>query len=193
MLVLKPKLKKREKKPSTHATSRNTTRNFTLPRLTSLSSTAILTKDLAFTACMGDQDDRKSDDYEMDMEMNPSDFLEMSAVVSEEDTHALPQPLPQHDTGVFQHRNEQHEVYVCSLCNKAFSSKGHLSLHARIHVGAGDVIGEKVITDDHTSYKRPYQCDLCNKSYSTAKHRWGHVSTTHRYESCFKIMRYKRV
>ena len=55
-----------------------------------------------------------------------------------------------------------------------------MSLHARIHVGAGDVIGEKVLTDDHTSYKRPYQCDLCHKSYSTAKHRWGHVSTTHR-------------
>lgn len=119
------------------------------------------------------------DEYEMDMETNPSDFLEMSAMVPEEEQQQLQQ---QQASGgpVFQHRNEQHEVYVCSLCNKAFSSKGHLSLHARIHVGAGDVIGEKVITDDHTSYKRPYQCDLCNKSYSTAKHRWGHVSTTHR-------------
>ncbi|XP_014210871.1 zinc finger protein Xfin isoform X1 [Copidosoma floridanum] len=132
-----------------------------------------------------DMDDHKSDEYEMDMETNPSDFLEMSAMVAEED-NALPQPSKstakkqQQQSEVFQHRNEQHEVYVCSLCNKAFSSKGHLSLHARIHVGAGDVIGEKVITDDHTSYKRPYQCDLCNKSYSTAKHRWGHVSTTHR-------------
>lgn len=113
----------------------------------------------------------------MDMETNPSDFLEMSALVPEEEQVI---PAQRQNTGVFQHRNEQHEVYVCSLCNKAFSSKGHLSLHARIHVGAGDVIGEKVITDDHTSYKRPYQCDLCNKSYSTAKHRWGHVSTTHR-------------
>lgn len=112
------------------------------------------------------------------METNPSDFLEMTSLVPGEDAENL--GMRQGNTSVFQHRNEQHEVYVCSLCNKAFSSKGHLSLHARIHVGAGDVIGEKVITDDHTSYKRPYQCDLCNKSYSTAKHRWGHVSTTHR-------------
>ncbi|XP_060825842.1 zinc finger protein Xfin-like isoform X2 [Bombus pascuorum] len=71
-------------------------------------------------------------------------------------------------------------MFLVTYQSKAFSSKGHLSLHARIHVGAGDVIGEKVLTDDHTSYKRPYQCDLCHKSYSTAKHRWGHVSTTHR-------------
>ncbi|XP_063987249.1 zinc finger protein Xfin-like [Diachasmimorpha longicaudata] len=127
---------------------------------------------------MDDAEDRKSDEYEMDMETNPSDFLEMPPMVTDEaeDSHNqhVSTPAP------FQHTSEQHEVYVCSLCNKAFSSKGHLSLHARIHVGAGDVIGEKVITDDHTSYKRPYQCDLCNKSYSTAKHRWGHVSTTHR-------------
>lgn len=118
--------------------------------------------------------------YEMDMETNPSDFLEMNTM--EEPTNSnLPQPSPQDENGgVFQHQNEQHEVYVCSLCNKAFSSKGHLSLHARIHVGAGGVIGEKVITNDHTSYSRPYRCDLCNKSYSTAKHRWGHVSTSHR-------------
>ena len=125
-----------------------------------------------------DAEDQKSDEYEMDMETNPSDFLEMSAMMPEEDNvlsdlfdQQTPRPL----------RGEQHEVYVCSLCNKAFSSKGHLSLHARIHAGAaGDVIGEKVVTDDNTSFKRPYRCDLCNKSYSTAKHRWGHVSTTHR-------------
>ncbi|XP_011314232.1 zinc finger protein Xfin-like [Fopius arisanus] len=126
---------------------------------------------------MDDTEDRKSDEYEMDMETNPSDFLEMPPMVTDD----AEDPQNQHVPPVpFQHTSEQHEVYVCSLCNKAFSSKGHLSLHARIHVGAGDVIGEKVITDDHTSYKRPYQCDLCNKSYSTAKHRWGHVSTTHR-------------
>lgn len=65
-----------------------------------------------------------------------------------------------------------------------------MSLHARIHVGAGDVIGEKVLTDDHTSYKRPYQCDLCHKSYSTAKHRWGHVSTTHRCVLIFNCYSY---
>lgn len=117
------------------------------------------------------------------METNPSDFLEMTSMVTEDNEEcdaakniaATPQ-----DPAVFQHTSQQHEVYVCSLCNKAFSSKGHLSLHARIHVGEGDVVGEKVITDDHTSYKRPYQCDLCHKSYSTAKHRWGHVSTSHR-------------
>lgn len=117
------------------------------------------------------------------METNPSDFLEMTPMVTEDneecDTKSIA-ATPQ-DTTVFQHtQSQQHEVYVCSLCNKAFSSKGHLSLHARIHVGEGDVVGEKVITDDHTSYKRPYQCDLCHKSYSTAKHRWGHVSTSHR-------------
>ncbi|KAK2588665.1 hypothetical protein KPH14_001566 [Odynerus spinipes] len=129
-----------------------------------------------------DSEDRKSDEYEMDMETNPSDFLEMTPMVTEENEEPSSKSMPvaTQETTVFQHTSEQHEVYVCSLCNKAFSSKGHLSLHARIHVGAGDVIGEKVITDDHTSYKRPYQCDLCNKSYSTAKHRWGHVSTTHR-------------
>lgn len=131
-----------------------------------------------------DDSDRKSDEYEMDMETNPSDFLEMTPMVTEDNEETsskggMPMVTTQEST-VFQHTSEQHEVYVCSLCNKAFSSKGHLSLHARIHVGAGDIIGEKVITDDHTSYKRPYQCDLCNKSYSTAKHRWGHVSTTHR-------------
>ncbi|XP_034177766.1 uncharacterized protein LOC117603096 [Osmia lignaria lignaria] len=124
-------------------------------------------------------EDHRSEEYEMDMETNPSDFLEMTSMVTEEPEESilryqeLPNNLPEHTS-------QQHEVYVCSLCNKAFSSKGHLSLHARIHVGAGDVIGEKVLTDDHTSYKRPYQCDLCHKSYSTAKHRWGHVSTTHR-------------
>ncbi|XP_024941886.1 zinc finger protein Xfin isoform X2 [Cephus cinctus] len=129
-----------------------------------------------------EHEDPKSDEYEMDMETNPSDFLEMTSIVTDdvEEIRSLSMPREKQDTSVFQHTSEQHEVYVCSLCNKAFSSKGHLSLHARIHVGAGDVIGEKVITDDHTSYKRPYQCDLCNKSYSTAKHRWGHVSTTHR-------------
>lgn len=119
----------------------------------------------------------------MDMETNPSDFLEMTPMVTEEldESGTVKGAKPSsRNTDVFQHTAEQHEVYVCSLCNKAFSSKGHLSLHARIHVGAGDVIGAKVVTDDHTSYKRPYQCDLCNKSYSTAKHRWGHVSTTHR-------------
>ncbi|XP_012263363.2 zinc finger protein Xfin-like isoform X2 [Athalia rosae] len=127
-------------------------------------------------------DDQKSDEYEMDMETNPSDFLEMTSIVTEdaEETDAPNQGGTHNESEIFQHTSEQHEVYVCSLCNKAFSSKGHLSLHARIHVGAGDIVGEKVITDDHTSYKRPYQCDLCNKSYSTAKHRWGHVSTTHR-------------
>lgn len=116
----------------------------------------------------------------MDMETNPSDFLELTSSVPEDADDVAKQEA----VAVLQNRNEQqHEVYVCSLCNKAFSSKGHLSLHARIHVGAGDVIGEKVITNDHTSYKRPYQCDLCNKAYSTAKHRWGHVSTTHRFFS----------
>lgn len=131
-----------------------------------------------------DADDRKSDEYEMDMETNPSDFLEMTPMVTEEIDESSSKKTQASKTRnlmeTFQHTSEQHEVYVCSLCNKAFSSKGHLSLHARIHVGAGDVIGAKVVTDDHTSYKRPYQCDLCNKSYSTAKHRWGHVSTTHR-------------
>ncbi|KAF7988308.1 hypothetical protein HCN44_000881 [Aphidius gifuensis] len=118
----------------------------------------------------------KSDEYEMDIELNPSDFLDM--ITDMESSNQIDQ-ISSHD--VFKHTSEQHEVYVCSLCDKAFSSKGHLSLHAKIHVGAeNDVVGEKVITDDHTSYKRPYQCDLCNKSYSTAKHRWGHVSTTHR-------------
>lgn len=126
-----------------------------------------------------DSEDRHSIEYEMDMETNPSDFLEMTSIVTEEPDESelrhqeISNNLPEHTS-------QQHEVYVCSLCSKAFSSKGHLSLHARIHVGAGDVIGEKVLTDDHTSYKRPYQCDLCHKSYSTAKHRWGHVSTTHR-------------
>ncbi|XP_066598006.1 zinc finger protein 729-like [Prorops nasuta] len=131
---------------------------------------------------MDEVDERNSDEYEMDMEMNPSDFLEMTSIVTgeNEENESKATLVSPRESGVFQHTSEQHEVYVCSLCNKAFSSKGHLSLHARIHVGAGDVIGEKVITDDHTSYKRPYQCDLCNKSYSTAKHRWGHVSTTHR-------------
>lgn len=123
--------------------------------------------------------------YEMDMETNPSDFLEMTPMVTEENeeecvTTNNANVATTQDTAVFSHTSQQHEVYVCSLCNKAFSSKGHLSLHARIHVGEGDVIGERVITDDHTSYQRPYQCDLCHKSYSTAKHRWGHVSTTHR-------------
>lgn len=116
----------------------------------------------------------------MDMETNPSDFLEMTSIVTDDPEEGNSRNVSAAASGMFQHTSEQHEVYVCSLCNKAFSSKGHLSLHARIHVGAGDVIGERVITDDHTSYKRPYQCDLCNKSYSTAKHRWGHVSTTHR-------------
>ncbi|XP_076666709.1 uncharacterized protein LOC143368177 isoform X1 [Andrena cerasifolii] len=126
-----------------------------------------------------DSEDRRSEEYEMDMETNPSDFLEMTSMVTEEPeiSESRRQELPNNSS---EHTSQQHEVYVCSLCNKAFSSKGHLSLHARIHVGAGDVIGEKVLTDDHTSYKRPYQCDLCHKSYSTAKHRWGHVSTTHR-------------
>lgn len=122
-----------------------------------------------------------SDDYEMDMETNPSDFLEMTSMVTEDNEECdTKNVIVKTQDTVFQHTSQQHEVYVCSLCNKAFSSKGHLSLHARIHVGAGDVIGEKVITHDHTSYKRLFQCDLCNKSYSTAKHRWGHVSTSHR-------------
>ncbi|XP_071869633.1 uncharacterized protein isoform X1 [Bombus fervidus] len=128
---------------------------------------------------MDDSEDRHSEEYEMDMETNPSDFLEMTSIVAEEPEES---GLKHQDvsSNLSEHTSQQHEVYVCSLCSKAFSSKGHLSLHARIHVGAGDVIGEKVLTDDHTSYKRPYQCDLCHKSYSTAKHRWGHVSTTHR-------------
>lgn len=131
-----------------------------------------------------DSEDRRSEDeYEMDMETNPSDFLEMTPMVTEDNEECDTKNVtatPQDNAAVFQHTSQQHEVYVCSLCSKAFSSKGHLSLHARIHVGEGDVIGEKVITDDHTSFKRPYQCDLCHKSYSTAKHRWGHVSTSHR-------------
>ena len=135
---------------------------------------------LSSSAGFEDTEDRKSDEYELDMETNPSDFLEMTQEVDDNDTTRDSKGATQHNSEIFQHTSEQHEVYVCSLCNKAFSSKGHLSLHARIHVGAGDVIGAKVVTDDHTSYKRPYQCDLCNKSYSTAKHRWGHVSTTHR-------------
>jgi len=132
-------------------------------------------------------EDRRSEyEYEMDMETNPSDFLEMTPMVTEENeeecvaNNTSAAAGQQEAVTVFPPTSQQHEVYVCSLCNKAFSSKGHLSLHARIHVGEGDVIGERVITDDHTSYQRPYQCDLCHKSYSTAKHRWGHVSTTHR-------------
>lgn len=132
-------------------------------------------------------EDRRSEyEYEMDMETNPSDFLEMTPMVTEENeeecgaNNTSAAAGQQEAATIFPPTSQQHEVYVCSLCNKAFSSKGHLSLHARIHVGEGDVIGERVITDDHTSYQRPYQCDLCHKSYSTAKHRWGHVSTTHR-------------
>ncbi|XP_026670873.1 uncharacterized protein LOC108626685 [Ceratina calcarata] len=127
---------------------------------------------------MDDNDDHRSEEYELDMETNPSDFLEMTSIVAEEPEES--ELRQQKFVNLAEQSQQQHEVYVCSLCDKAFSSKGHLSLHARIHVGAGDVIGEKVLTDDHTSYKRPYQCDLCHKSYSTAKHRWGHVSTTHR-------------
>ncbi|XP_071574276.1 uncharacterized protein [Temnothorax nylanderi] len=144
--------------------------------------------DTSEATVIDDSEDRRSEyemAYEMDMETNPSDFLEMTPMVTEENEEECgtnnPSAANTQDTAVFSHTQPQkHEVFVCSLCNKAFSSKGHLSLHARIHVGEGDVIGERVITDDHTSYQRPYQCDLCHKSYSTAKHRWGHVSTTHR-------------
>lgn len=33
---------------------------------------------------MDDSEDRRSEEYEMDMETNPSDFLEMTSIVAEE-------------------------------------------------------------------------------------------------------------
>ncbi|XP_011333328.2 zinc finger protein hangover isoform X2 [Ooceraea biroi] len=128
-----------------------------------------------------DAEDRRSE-YEYYMDTIPSDFLEQTPMVTEETEECgANNTVAAQDTSViYPHTSQQHELYVCSRCNKAFSSKGHLSLHARIHAGEGDVIGERVITDDHTSYQRPYQCDLCHKSYSTAKHRWGHVSSAHK-------------
>jgi len=133
-------------------------------------------------ATVDDAEDRRSE-YDYYMDTIPSDFLEQAPMVTEEneeDCRNNITTVAQDSAVIFQHTSQQHELYVCSRCNKAFSSKGHLSLHARIHAGEGDVIGERVITDDHTSYQRPYQCDLCQKSYSTAKHRWGHVSSAHK-------------
>jgi uncharacterized Zn-finger protein len=37
----------------------------------------------------------------------------------------------------------------CEVCNKVFSTKGHLVRHKRTHIG-----------------DKPYQCDVCNKSFS---------------------------
>lgn len=122
--------------------------------------------------------------------------------------------------GAGDHELPEHEtLHTCSICNKAFSSKGHLALHNKIHM-------KETVEETHSKrprrqtsspaenlmdlnwksgYYRPYRCDLCNKSYSTAKHRWGHVSVCHRgnplvtcpicarvFSTCYNLGEHKR-
>lgn len=90
--------------------------------------------------------------------------------------------------------SEQEMFHTCSICNKAFSSNGHLTLHNKIHMKeavmenhskqpccqTSSPVDKSLDLNWKSGYYRPYRCDLCNKSYSTAKHRWGHVSVCHR-------------
>lgn len=76
--------------------------------------------------------------------------------------------------------NQQGEnnLYPCTICERIFSSKGHLTLHCKIHEGTGDTPSLKRITS--LDGYRQFKCNLCDKSYSTSKHLWGHVSVCHR-------------
>ncbi|XP_069694292.1 zinc finger protein Xfin-like isoform X2 [Periplaneta americana] len=120
------------------------------------------------------------------------------------------QDIEEIDVSVQSDRDDMATLHTCSTCNKAFSSKGHLALHNKIHLKEGQSsahssVDKSLDSNWKSGYYRPYRCDLCNKSYSTAKHRWGHVSVCHRgnplvtcpicarvFSTCYNLGEHKR-
>ena len=85
------------------------------------------------------------------------------------------------------HNSYDRYKYPCSLCDKRYTTKGHLDQHMRLHTGHYKFYCDKcrkgfIIKRDHVEHMRAHQglkyhCDYCSKPFSSQKGLTYHLST----------------